>query len=105
MTERERLFHGVALRQKLGFVLPLVFGTLVSIDRGLARRVHGPRCRTPPRRRGSCRDFAVRFAEAPRSLGFGARIQIMPVTGRFVGDADGFPGMSMEIAVASAQGR
>jgi hypothetical protein len=49
--------------------------------------------------------FAVRFAEAARSLGFGARIQIMPVSGSFVGDADGFPGMSMEIVVTSAQGR
>jgi len=112
---------------------------------------------------GSCRDFAVLFAEAARSLGFGARIvsgylfnpdssllgttdagsthawaevfvsgagwisfdptnrgvggfnlipvgvardiaQIMPVVGSFVGDADGFLGMSVEVAVTAGQG-
>jgi transglutaminase-like putative cysteine protease len=112
---------------------------------------------------GSCRDFAVLFAEAARSLGFGARIvsgylfnpdrslvgstdagsthawaeifvsgagwisfdptnrsvggfnlipvgvarditQIMPVVGSFVGSADGFLGMSVEVEVTSRQG-
>lgn len=107
---------------------------------------------------GSCRDFAVLFAEAARSLGFGVRIvsgylfnpdqtlfgaadagsthawaevfvsgagwisfdptnrsvggfnlvpvgvardigQIMPVVGSFVGAADGFLGMSVEVAI------
>ena len=109
---------------------------------------------------GSCRDFAVLFAEAARSLGFGARIvsgylfnpdqatvgsggagsthawtevyvpgagwisfdptnagvggfnlipvgvardirQIMPVTGSFVGAADAFQGMSVEVRVTT----
>jgi transglutaminase-like putative cysteine protease len=113
---------------------------------------------TLKRGRGSCRDFAVLFAEAARSLGFGVRIvsgylfnpdqtlfgaadagsthawaevfvsgagwisfdptnrsvggfnlvpvgvardigQIMPVVGSFVGAADGFLGMSVEVAI------
>jgi transglutaminase-like putative cysteine protease len=115
---------------------------------------------TLDRRWGSCRDFAVLFAEAVRSLGFGARIvsgylynpdqlsrgsrdtgsthawaevyvpgagwitfdptnrsfggfnlipvavardihQIMPVTGSFVGKADAFLGMGVEVCVSS----
>jgi transglutaminase-like putative cysteine protease len=113
---------------------------------------------------GSCRDFAVLFAEAARSLGFGARIvsgylfnpdrsmmgssdagsthawaevfvsgagwisfdptnrsvggfnlipvgvarditQIMPVVGSFIGDSDGFLGMSVEVAVTANPSR
>lgn len=115
---------------------------------------------TLDRRVGSCRDFAVLFAEAARSLGFGARIvsgylyhpdqsvaaygdagsthawaevfvpgagwitfdptnrsvgganlipvavardirQAMPVAGSFVGTADAFQGMSVEVRVTS----
>jgi transglutaminase-like putative cysteine protease len=116
---------------------------------------------TLDRRRGSCRDFAVLFAEAARTLGFGARIvsgylynpnrdaagsdgagsthawaevyvtgagwitfdptnrsvggfnlipvavardirQVMPVVGSFVGTADAFAGMSVEVVVTSS---
>jgi transglutaminase-like putative cysteine protease len=114
------------------------------------------------RGRGSCRDFATLFAEAVRSLGFGARIvsgylhdpglglagsagpgsthawaevyvpgagwitfdptnqsigganlipvavardvrQIMPVSGSYVGSADAFSGMSVEVSVGSTK--
>jgi len=119
-----------------------------------------PPIRTLERRFGSCRDFAVLFAEAARSLGFGARIvsgylyhpdqmiaasgdagsthawaevfvpgagwitfdptnrsvgganlipvavtrdirQAMPVAGSFVGAANAFQGMSVEVRVTS----
>jgi transglutaminase-like putative cysteine protease len=107
---------------------------------------------------GSCRDFAVLFAEAARALGFGARIvsgylynperereadtthawaevfvpgagwitfdptnrsvggfnlipvavgrgihQVMPVAGNFIGTADAFRGMSVDVSVTSGE--